>query len=77
MKRSFLTVVGLVAMAGAVLADDTYQRSPCNAVHWTRVLEGKISWWRAATPSPFDVKSVIAYEHDLPANQPHHAHLQR
>ncbi|KAJ1730367.1 hypothetical protein LPJ72_004512 [Coemansia sp. Benny D160-2] len=51
----------------AVCAGDSYQRSPCNAVHWTRVLEGKIIV-EGRDAKPLDIESLFVREHDLPPN---------
>ncbi|KAJ2399594.1 hypothetical protein GGI23_002564 [Coemansia sp. RSA 2559] len=46
---------------------DNYQRSPCNVVHWTRALEGRIIV-EGRDSKPLDIESTFIYEHDLPPN---------
>ncbi|KAJ2448686.1 hypothetical protein EV183_005310 [Coemansia sp. RSA 2336] len=46
---------------------DTYHKSPCNAVHWTHMLEGKIIV-EGRDRKPMDVENLFYYEHDLPPN---------
>ncbi|KAJ1852645.1 hypothetical protein LPJ73_002787 [Coemansia sp. RSA 2703] len=50
--------IGVIGVLG-----DTYQRSPCNVVHWTRMLEGRILV-EGRDAKPLDIESL----HDLPAN---------
>ncbi|KAJ2363900.1 hypothetical protein H4S01_004056, partial [Coemansia sp. RSA 2610] len=61
-----LLVIGLAA-AAQLCSADTYHKSPCNAVHWTHVLEGKILV-EGRDAKPVDVESLFVYEHDLPPN---------
>ncbi|KAJ2756189.1 hypothetical protein IWQ56_006353, partial [Coemansia nantahalensis] len=42
-------------------------RSPCNVVHWTRMLEGRILV-EGRDAKPLDIENLFMYEHDLPPN---------
>ncbi|KAJ2225574.1 hypothetical protein H4R99_004900 [Coemansia sp. RSA 1722] len=56
----------VLCLSAAALAD-TYQRSPCNVVHWTRMLEGRIIV-EAKDKKPIDIENLFFYERDLPPN---------
>ncbi|KAI8320036.1 hypothetical protein GQ54DRAFT_298908 [Martensiomyces pterosporus] len=61
-----LGVLSLLLLGSTVCAD-TYPKSPCNAVHWTHMLEGKIII-EGREARPIDIENLVFYEHDMPPN---------
>ncbi|KAJ2780278.1 hypothetical protein H4R18_003552 [Coemansia javaensis] len=66
-RQALLGGAALLAAAAQLARADTYHKSPCNVVHWTHMLEGKIIV-EGRDPKPIDVEDLFMYEHDLPAN---------
>ncbi|KAJ2600149.1 hypothetical protein H4R99_003438 [Coemansia sp. RSA 1722] len=66
MKQTTSFACFVLCLSAAALAD-TYQRSPCNVVHWTRMLEGRIIV-EAKDKKPIDIENLFFYERDLPPN---------
>ncbi|KAJ2493563.1 hypothetical protein IWW37_000429 [Coemansia sp. RSA 2050] len=61
------TLMLVLAMGSQVAVADTYKKSPCNAVHWTHMLEGRILL-EAHDRKPLDIESLSFNVHDLPPN---------
>lgn len=61
------TIAISVFAASSFVFADNYPKSPCNAVHWTRMLEGKLIV-EGKDKKPISLEDPSFFEHDLPYN---------
>ncbi|KAJ1722180.1 hypothetical protein LPJ53_003383 [Coemansia erecta] len=66
-SQGVVAMLCVLWMGASGVQGDTYQRSPCNVVHWTRMLEGRIVV-EGRDAKPLDIESPFFCEHDLPPN---------